>query len=801
MDQLAMQIQKHIEAAAQLIEQGFEKPSTPNNKKALVTLLGSLESLSHKLRLHVDDFNLSSEAEAVFAMLSDGVVIQSEDGQIRNFNLSALELLGLSKEQLLGRSSLDPRWQAIREDGSDLPGVDHPAMVALRTGKPVKNAVMGIRLPTGQLRWIKVNSVPYRESEKLKVITSFSDVTDIVFRHREAEELLKEFEEAQATAKIGSWRFDLISGKLRWSTEHYRIFEIEAPQPQEKLFELYRGRIHPDDHAKLDEVLKNALSDGKDFTYEHRVFLDRGTRIKHVRGVGRVFKDQSGKPSYVGGTCQDITDLHLLEEQNKIVLEKMGLGVWKFNPMTQELVWDKSMYRLFDIEPNDFTGDYQAWESSLSPEAKDAAVRDLQLALEGTKPFDTTFEIRTKSGFRRHIGGRGVVFRDESGQANMMYGINWDRTSVEEAKLELDAQKNLLKLILENLPEMVFVKDFKSDLRFKYFNRAGLEMLGISSDQVLGKNDFDLFSSDQAKFFVSKDREVFSSHQVQYIEKEPIKTPKGERWLETYKVPVYKSDGSPDLLIGISRDITEKIQMLESLEVERSKTVHNAKLALLGEMSAGIAHEINNPLAIILASMPLLSKFRLNEELFADRVDKVSLATQRIGRIVGGLKRFSRSSEGETFKIHSISDILNEALIFVEVKAQRHEVEVVLDAPSKLFINCDLIEIEQVIVNLTSNAIDAAKDAPHRWVKIQVASENDQVVLRVIDSGPGVSREIEQKIFQPFFTTKEVGEGTGLGLSIVKGILDNHKATIELVRTLSNTCFEIRFARAEPPSQ
>ncbi|MFN8846301.1 MAG: sensor histidine kinase [Bdellovibrionales bacterium] len=115
-------------------------------------------------------------------------------------------------------------------------------------------------------------------------------------------------------------------------------------------------------------------------------------------------------------------------------------------------------------------------------------------------------------------------------------------------------------------------------------------------------------------------------------------------------------------------------------------------------------------------------------------------------------------------------------------------------------ILCDSIEIEQVLVNLINNGIDAASKTDEKWVYINIFDEKNELVIQIIDSGNGIPPEIEEKIFQPFFTTKAVGEGTGLGLSIVKGILDQHKAQIQLRRDIKNTCFEVRFRKIEAVS-
>ena len=139
-------------------------------------------------------------------------------------------------------------------------------------------------------------------------------------------------------------------------------------------------------------------------------------------------------------------------------------------------------------------------------------------------------------------------------------------------------------------------------------------------------------------------------------------------------------------------------------------------------------------------------------------------------------------------------DIVKESILLTETKAKRHNTIIKLSASSKAFIFCDEIEIEQVVVNLINNAIDAVKDLPERWIKIYILQEQDNILLKIIDSGLGIPLQVQDKLFDPFFTTKKVGEGTGLGLSITKGILDEHGASLTIDRQASNTCFVVSFS-------
>jgi PAS domain S-box-containing protein len=241
----------------------------------------------------------------------------------------------------------------------------------------------------------------------------------------------------------------------------------------------------------------------------------------------------------------------------------------------------------------------------------------------------------------------------------------------------------------------------------------------------------------------------------------------------------------------------EKFTIQHELEIERIKSLKNAKLASLGEMSAGIAHEINNPLAIITSSIGLLSKFADNPEKLSSKIGTINKSCDRIARIVSGLRKFSRTSDKATFKDHELFSIIKEAVILIESKSKRHSTPVTIECSSQAHVLCDEVEIEQVLVNLINNAIDAVKNTSDKWGKVSLFDDADSVALRITDSGLGIPEDIRNKLFEPFFTTKKVGHGTGLGLSITKGILDEHKATINVLADSPHTCFEIRFPRLE----
>ena len=235
-------------------------------------------------------------------------------------------------------------------------------------------------------------------------------------------------------------------------------------------------------------------------------------------------------------------------------------------------------------------------------------------------------------------------------------------------------------------------------------------------------------------------------------------------------------------------------QSKSQVDKQQRELLISSRMASLGEMSAGVAHEINNPLAVIVGNIHLLQKNFANPEKFASKVELIDKSCNRIIKIVNGLKKFSRSGMQSSFERKSVSSIIKESLVLTEGKSKRHMTPVEFEQINDVVIDCDEIEIEQVLVNLINNAIDAVKDNADRWVKITIdVNTNLEGVVKIIDSGNGIPFKIQEKIFDPFFTTKSVGQGTGLGLSITKGILEGHKANIVIDSDHKNTCFEIKF--------
>jgi PAS domain S-box-containing protein len=363
---------------------------------------------------------------------------------------------------------------------------------------------------------------------------------------------------------------------------------------------------------------------------------------------------------------------------------------------------------------------------------------------------------------------------------------------------QLLEQKTFLDAVIQNVPSMIFVKNYKKQLTFSMLNKTGEEIIGTKESELIGKNDYNFFSKKEADFFTQKDKEVFTSRNATLIPQEKITSKNKTLILRTRKVPTFDKDGNPDLLIGISEDITDEVKVQEQLQQERHKLIQASKMSTLGEMAAGVAHEINNPLSIISGNLEILASKNKFDNPSNEKINSIKKNIERISKIVNGLKKFSRSSQTTVTSICSINHIINECTNLVRSKLEKHEIQLELDLLENLYINCNELEIEQVLINLLVNAVDAIKDLEsEKWLKVCSKKIGNSIKIQIVDSGKEIDLSISDKIFQPFFTTKSVGEGTGLGLSITKGIIESHNGTITLTKLNENTCFEITLPAAE----
>lgn len=271
--------------------------------------------------------------QSMVAALAEGIVVQDTEGRIIECNAAAEQILGLTADQIRGRTSMDPDWQAVHEDGSPFRGEAHPITIALCTGRPVQEVVMGVRHPRRGLRWISVNARPIHAlgSDRITgAVASFQDITERrqaeaeLQRHREdLERLVAErsaalvesealLRKAQAMAHLGHWTSNMQTGELVWSDEIYRIFG-QAPQSFTPTQAAFYAAVHPDDLEKVRRAVDEAFANDTVYQIDHRIVLPDGS-VRWVHEEAMTEKDAEGRPWRLTGTVQDITERKLTEQ-------------------------------------------------------------------------------------------------------------------------------------------------------------------------------------------------------------------------------------------------------------------------------------------------------------------------------------------------------------------------------------------------------------------------------------------------------------------------------------------------------
>lgn len=253
------------------------------------------------------------------------------------------------------------------------------------------------------------------------------------------------------------------------------------------------------------------------------------------------------------------------------------------------------------------------------------------------------------------------------------------------------------------------------------------------------------------------------------------------------------SQGNPTRFSGIHLDLSRQTEMEEANRLRERQALVQSKMATLGHLAAGIAHEINNPLAII-DGLARSMRRAINEgqtDILDSKLNSLEKAVTRAKTIVGGLRRYSYSKpEDQPVEMNLNSIVKESAEVFQEILRGR-DIQLNLDLMSRSKVLCRPSDLVQVFVNLINNSLFAVSKMAERWICLRSWDEEGRVKVAVVDSGSGIPQEVVSKMFAPFYTTKPRGEGTGLGLEITRNILGQHEGEIEYDDQSRNTCFVV----------
>ena len=366
-----------------------------------------------------------------------------------------------------------------------------------------------------------------------------------------------------------------------------------------------------------------------------------------------------------------------------------------------------------------------------------------------------------------------------------------DRDEKEQMIYKLQKQENFLRQTIESVGECVWEWDIEKDEAF--FSSFFLALTGWKNEDLsqVQKRRTLIHPHDRDELAGRLEKHLRGETPIFQVECRVLC--KNQNYLPLKlrgRVIERSEDRRPLRLIGTLLDLTESKRIQNEIIETQKKLIEASKFSALGVMAAGIAHEINNPLAIIQGYTEILEDFLDCDRAKIEKSRRMILqGVERISKIIRGMQKLGRGTDPGPFEKTSIKSLIEEVQGLSQARFCERGIRWTMTFEEDFQIECQPVQMSQVILNLLNNSIDAVEGCDNREVSVSVRKEGKKCFVRIFDSGIGVPSEIRSKIFEPFFTTKIVGHGTGLGLSISRSIVEAHQGEFYLDPNEEKTCF------------
>lgn len=358
--------------------------------------------------------------------------------------------------------------------------------------------------------------------------------------------------------------------------------------------------------------------------------------------------------------------------------------------------------------------------------------------------------------------------------------INHLQERLDFQEMELNKARREYKTLIDSALDIIFT--LSMDFTVKQMNIAGLFLVGFSEEDVQGKGVESTFPT-SFHHFLKRAFNRIVEYQQSSIDEHELEFGQDILYFQTALSPVFNQQGKIIEVLGITRDISAKKEMEKELDMERQNLIQSSKMAAIGELATGIAHEINQPLNHIRMSASMnemeLEKDDIERAKVQERNRFILDDIERSTKIIQHLRNFGRRSDQDPFEKLNIHELIEaSSLLFmdslnsanIQMKKEFHSEHPFFYGNQNLF--------EQVLLNLISNARDAMKESARKELIVRSFTSKSRLILEFEDSGSGIPEDLLDKIFDPFFTTKEVGKGTGIGLSISYQIIQSFDGII-----------------------
>ncbi len=528
---------------------------------------------------------------------------------------------------------------------------------------------------------------------------------------------------------------------------------------------------------KLVETISRAPD--SPFTHENENMHRNGKRV-WISWTNKATLNEEGKITEVLSVGADISArkraeeaLRQSEERYRSIIETANEGFWAMDGEYRTTFVNQRMADMLGYSPQEMVGrlvtDFMFAED-LQEHKEQMKVR----RLGGAGQYERRF--RCKDGSECWTIVSATALQDAAKAFTGSFALFSDITKRKRADVALRQSEEKFRSIAEQISDVLFLTDATGQVT--YLSPATERILGWKPEEIVGHSFIDfLVEADIPRALEAFTQTLSHNHTIKNF---PVlmKSKNGLHLSGELNASTFTSDTGVGTL-GIIRDVTERKQIIE-------KMMYSQKMADLGTLAAGVAHEINNPLqAITGTSDSILERMdkgeALDVEVLRNKLDLISRNSWRIAHIVRSLNIYARSNSPENHS-YFFNELIRDTLMLIEHQLEKwSNITISLELGEDLpLFYCDRNNITQVLINLIMNARDAMPAGGQITIRSAYDAGTDRLILEVRDTGEGIPPEIREKIFSPFFTTKPVGSGTGLGLSIVHGIVTHYDGEIQV---------------------
>ncbi|KAA5539461.1 PAS domain S-box protein [Roseiconus nitratireducens] len=778
------------EAEAELRELRAEKANRSSSNK-----IDDLTDLDSKRASSQQEASLRPADDLLrvtLGSIGDAVITTKPDGTIDFLNPVAERLTGWSCADAIDHP-IESVFQIVDEHTGE--PIDNPATRCLQEGRIVGLPEHTVLISKDQSRHpIDDSAAPIRDQQGnlLGAVLVFHDTT----QRRQSEEAVREaqsrLESMMVAGEIGTWEYDLVTGRVSADPNLARMFGIPDHAAKEGTLDDYLKVVHPDDRDAVSEAIRQTVAGKVPYDVTYRVFSDDGS-MRWVVARGRVETDEDGNARRLPGVVVDITgqrraekELRASEERWRLALESAELGAWSIDPAKSTLSTDERYRRIFTGSPHPLS--YEQAFAAIHPSDRQR-IRDAVAAATcpaNPQPFAEEYRVVHPDGTLRWVFGKGRSNFEIRAGIRTLVSFNGtvaditDRIRAEEALRESAAH---FRQLADAIPQLAW--SARPDGNIDWFNDRWYEYTGTTFEDMQGWKWQSVHDPDRLPSVLQRWRASIESGEP-FSMTFPLRGADGiYREFLTRVMPLRDAEGRITRWFGTNTDISEQHQMQEELRRIAAELSESDRRK--DEFLATLAHELRNPLSPIKSATQLMQMIDDDPDEYRDLSQVIDRQVEQMVRLIDDLLDVSRISRGKIelrMETCDLRDIIHSALESTEplIGKLGHSLHAdVGDSP--LLVQADSTRLAQVIVNLLNNAAKYTPPGGDIW--LTVGTTDGEVRLEVRDNGIGIGRSDLNTVFEMFYQLhdeKRHGQGgLGIGLSLVKSLVELHGGEIDAI--------------------